>query len=190
MPQPALETIAQAHQHLQSAGPFSSAANQWLQDESQLLRQRMATALGASPESLTLTEDVTVGCNIPLWGLPWQAGDRILLSDCEHPGIFAAARELSRRYDLAVDVFSLLRSPDDPAASLAQALQPRTRLVILSHILWNTGQLLPLKAMVYLCHSQSVPVLIDAAQSVGMLPLTLDQLGADFYAFTGHKWWC
>ncbi|NEP19863.1 MAG: aminotransferase class V-fold PLP-dependent enzyme, partial [Leptolyngbya sp. SIO4C1] len=46
------------------------------------------------------------------------------------------------------------------------------------------------KAMVDLCHSQSVPVLIDAAQSVGMLPLTLDQLGADFYAFTGHKWWC
>jgi L-cysteine/cystine lyase len=67
--------------------------------------------------------------------------------------------------------------------------------VVLSHLLWNTGQVLPLKEIVELCRHSStssklIRVLVDAAQSVGSLPLNLTELGADFYAFTGHKWWC
>jgi L-cysteine/cystine lyase len=49
---------------------------------------------------------------------------------------------------------------------------------------------LPLAEIVRVCHGRSVQVLVDAAQSVGVLPLNLTELGADFYAFTGHKWWC
>ena len=73
-------------------------------------------------------------------------------------------------------------------------MRPNTRLVIVSHVLWNTGQLLPLAEISAVCHNyqgnKPVGVLVDAAQSVGMLPLNLPQLGADFYAFTGHKWLC
>ncbi|MEM9908332.1 MAG: aminotransferase class V-fold PLP-dependent enzyme [Cyanobacteria bacterium P01_D01_bin.44] len=194
MPQVALEAIYAGHKQLQQNGPFSSAANEWLKHEADLLRQAMATELGTTPESLTLTENVTVGCNIPLWGLPWQAGDHILISDCEHPGIVAAVQELSRRYGVEVDWVSLtppLRL--SPTMAIAQALHPRTRLLVISHVLWNTGQLLPFKDIVNLCRShapQPVRILVDAAQSVGMLPLNLDELGADFYAFTGHKWCC
>jgi L-cysteine/cystine lyase len=66
-------------------------------------------------------------------------------------------------------------------------------LVILSHVLWNTGQVLPLADLVDICHGfgdRPIPVLVDAAQSAGCLPLDLDRLQADFYAFTGHKWFC
>jgi L-cysteine/cystine lyase len=73
-------------------------------------------------------------------------------------------------------------------------LQPRTKLVVLSHILWNTGQVLPLAAINAAIKAypaqQEIRVLVDAAQSVGMLPLDLAALGIDFYAFTGHKWCC
>jgi L-cysteine/cystine lyase len=78
-------------------------------------------------------------------------------------------------------------------AAIAAHLQPRTRLLVISHVLWNTGQVLPLAAIADLCHQhrpQPVWVLVDGAQAVGMLPLNLEQLGVDFYAFTGHKWWC
>jgi L-cysteine/cystine lyase len=66
---------------------------------------------------------------------------------------------------------------------------------VISHILWNTGQVLPLAEIVALCHGYAgrrgqVRVLVDAAQSVGVLPLDLGAIAADFYAFTGHKWLC
>lgn len=189
MPQSALATIQQAYQTIQQSGPFSYSVNQWLQQEAQLLRQQIATELGVTPETITLTEDVTVGCNIPLWGLAWEPGDHILMSNCEHPGIVAAVRELCRRFQLTMSIFPLL-SPADPLAALTEALQPTTRLLVISHVLWNTGQVMPLSAIVERCRQRSVRVLVDAAQSVGMLPLNLSDCGADFYAFTGHKWWC
>ena len=61
---------------------------------------------------------------------------------------------------------------------------------MLSHICWNTGQVLPLKAIATACHERNVMVAVDAAQSVGVLPLNLADIAADFYAFTTHKWWC
>lgn len=80
----------------------------------------------------------------------------------------------------------------DPVTVIANHLRPSTRLVVLSHILWNTGQVLPLKQIMQVCHAQTVPVrvLVDAAQSVGMIPLDLDAMDVDYYAFTGHKWLC
>jgi L-cysteine/cystine lyase len=62
---------------------------------------------------------------------------------------------------------------------------------VISHILWNTGQVLPLTEIVNLCHNNyNTKVLVDAAQSVGVLPINLTETGVDFYAFTGHKWFC
>ncbi|MDY7024640.1 MAG: aminotransferase class V-fold PLP-dependent enzyme, partial [Cyanobacteriota bacterium] len=81
----------------------------------------------------------------------------------------------------------------DPVAVIQSHLKPNTRLFVVSHILWNTGQVLPLGDIVECCHNHppgKVRVLVDAAQSVGVLPLNLAALGVDFYAFTGHKWWC
>ncbi|MBE9042250.1 aminotransferase class V-fold PLP-dependent enzyme, partial [Oscillatoriales cyanobacterium LEGE 11467] len=146
---------------------------------------------------ITLTEDVTVGCNIPLWGIDWQPGQHLLLTDCEHQGIVAAVGELQRRFGIEVSISPLMETLNDgdPVAVIERSLQPNTRLVVLSHILWNTGQVLPLGDIVRVCRSfptdgQPVQVLVDAAQSVGVLPLNLAETGVDFYAFTGHKWWC
>lgn len=191
-----LEAMTQAYQHVQQAGPFSGQVNGWITQETALTRQAIAQELGVHAETISLTEDVTVGCNIALWGIDWRLGDHLLLSDCEHPGIVAAAQEVARRFGVEVTTCPLLATLNqgDPVAAIANQLKPSTRLVVLSHILWNTGQVLPLAEIVAACHSYSnvrpVRVLVDAAQSVGVLPLDLNQLAVDFYAFTGHKWWC
>ena len=189
-----LDAIQAAHQTLQTLGPFSNAVKHWMQAEGEKTRQVLAADLGVDPKTIALTENVTVGCNIPLWGMSWQSGDHILLSDCEHPGIFAAVYELQRRYSLEVSVFSHLDqlNTTDPLATIEAHLRPTTRLVVVSHILWNTGQVMPLAEISQLCHGRSQPVrvLSDAAQSVGMLPLKLAETGVDFYGFTGHKWYC
>ena len=194
MAQTTLEAIFAAHRHGQALGPFSGAANQWATTEAAQTREAIAAELGTTADTITLTEDVTVGCNIPLWGIAWHPGDHILLSDCEHPGVIAAVQEICRRFGVTHSFCPLLETVDggDPAAVVAQHLQPNTRLVVISHIFWNTGQVLPLEPIVQVCRDRPDPVLVlvDAAQSVGSLPLNLPALGIDFYAFTGHKWWC
>ena len=168
--------------------------------------------------------------------------------------------ELQRRFNIEVSICPLAATLNegDPVAVIADSLRPNTRLLVISHILWNTGQVLPLTEIVKVCHeppltppcqgggqedfslvqsegetdikppltppcqgggqedfpliqgerqeefpliqgggqeelpakNHKVRVLVDAAQSVGVLPLNLIDSGVDFYAFTGHKWWC
>lgn len=196
MAQEAIAALHDTQMQIQEQGPFSSSTNAWLQQESQLARQAIAAELGTQPEAITLTENVTVGCNIALWSIDWREGDHLLLTDCEHPGVIATAHELQRRFGIKVSTCPILETLNqgDPVGAIAQHLMPTTRMVAISHILWNTGQVLPMKEIVAACRQhpsyQPVRVLVDAAQSVGVLPLQLDDLEADFYAFTGHKWWC
>jgi len=196
MHQSVMATIQESFQHIQRQGPFSGEVNVWVTEEADRTRTAIAQELGVTADSISLTEDVTVGCNIALWGIDWQIGDHILLSDCEHPGIVAAVQEAQRRFGLEVSICPLQATLNqgDPVAAVVSHLRPNTRLVVLSHILWNTGQVLPLAEIVAACHSYSITrpvrVLVDAAQSVGVLPLDLQVSQPDFYAFTGHKWWC
>ena len=222
LPEPALDAIYQAYKRVQLGGPFSGEVGAWVVQEAMLTRRAIASELTVPPETIALTEDVTVGCNIALWGIDWKAGDHLLLSDCEHHGIVASVMELQRRFNIEVSVCPLAATLNegDPVAVIADSLRPNTRLLVISHILWNTGQVLPLTEIVKVCHeppltppcqgggqedlsliqgggreelpakNHKVRVLVDAAQSVGVLPLNLIESGVDFYAFTGHKWWC
>ncbi|QSJ19210.1 aminotransferase class V-fold PLP-dependent enzyme [Nostoc sp. UHCC 0702] len=192
MPQKAMDAISQGQAHVQHIGPFGYEAYAWLTQEKQAAREAIACELHAPPESITLTENVTVGCNIAMWGIEWHPGDHMLLSDCEHPGVIATAQEIARRFAVEVTTCPLIATLNagDPVTVIAQHLRPNTRLVIVSHVFWNTGQVLPLDKIVEVCRNNDSLVLVDAAQSAGLLPLNLSELGADFYAFTGHKWLC
>jgi L-cysteine/cystine lyase len=197
LPQASLEAIRQAYDYIEFHGPFSAGANDWITEEANQTRLAIASELAAPVETITLTENITVGCNIAMWGIDWQAGDHMLLTDAEHPGIVATAQEIARRFDVEISTCPIMATLNqgNPTEVIAQHLQPRTRLVVLNHLLWNTGQILPLTEIVEVCRryskgTQLIRVLVDAAQSVGCLPLNLTELGADFYAFTGHKWLC
>ncbi|HEY9828550.1 MAG TPA: aminotransferase class V-fold PLP-dependent enzyme, partial [Stenomitos sp.] len=157
LPQVALDAILDAYTRMQQDGPFARSVFAEMTTQSDLLRGAIAQDLGVTANTITLTESVSVGCNIALWGLPWQKGDRLLLTDCEHPGIVAAAQELSRRFCIEIDTCSVLSTLNqgDPAETIANAVQPRTRLVVLSHILWNTGQVLPLAEIMSACRRQN-----------------------------------
>ncbi|WP_449419168.1 aminotransferase class V-fold PLP-dependent enzyme [Phormidium nigroviride] len=200
LPQMSLEAIKRSYECVQQMGPFSREVNAWVTGEAIATRSAIASELNVPAEAIALTEDVTVGCNIAFWGIDWKPGDHLLLSDCEHPGIVATAMELQRRFNIEISTCPLMATLNqgDPVAVIAQHLRPNTRLLAISHILWNTGQVLPLGEIVKVCHNSPVStlkdgivrVLVDAAQSVGVLPLNLIEAGVDFYAFTGHKWWC
>ena len=197
LPRTAMEAILDTYHYIEQVGPFGLKINAWLQQKTAQTKEAIASLLAVTPETITLTENVTVGCNIALWGIEWEPGEQILLTDTEHPGIIAAVKELARREGLEIATCPILATLNqgDPVSVIRDHLQSNTRLVVLSHILWNTGQVLPLKEIVEVCHNfphsnKPVQVLVDAAQSVGSLPLNLRESEVDFYAFTGHKWLC
>ena len=196
MPKSSLDAIVNTHHQIQKVGPFSGRVNSWLQNQTKELREAIAKELKTTGDRITLTENVTAGCNIAFWGRQWQPGEQILMSDCEHPGIIATVQEIARRFQVKVKVFPILDTLNqgDPVSVIKEYLNPQVRLVVISHLLWNTGQVLPLKEIVTLCHNypsaKPVRVLVDAAQSVGCLDLDLPVSGVDYYAFTGHKWLC
>ena len=199
MPTPSLEAIQASWRRIQELGPFTTDVWPFIGAEVSSTRRRLAQLCGVAPHRLALSENVTSGCVLPLWGLPFVAGDRLLISDCEHPGVVAACVELARREDLVIDTLPVQQLRGDQPSTdagvmdaLEQGLTPRTRLVVLSHLLWNTGQIMPITAVAERLaqHPQSPYLLVDAAQSFGQIPVQQAAAAADIYAFTGHKWAC
>ncbi len=186
-----LRAIADGYRQVEALGSYSHAGNAWVQQTLQAVKQTLGERLGVPPATLTLTENTTMGCNIALWGIDWRPGDRLLLSAWEHPGIVAIAQVLQRRFGLAIDVWPL--RPDGPPsavlADLAAQCRETTRALVLSHVAWNTGDVLPLAEIANFCRPRGILTVVDGAQSAGVLPLDLAALGVDAYAFTGHKWW-
>jgi L-cysteine/cystine lyase len=199
LPSASLQAIIRCWQSIQELGPFTTAVWPLINEHTTRLRERLGEWLGVPPQRLAFTENVTSGCVLPLWGLPWQQGDDLLLSDCEHPGIVAACQELARRHGLHVrqlKVSDLCGSNEHTETVLLErlerTLQPRTRLVVLSHLLWNTGQLLPIARVAerLKLHPNRPWLLVDGAQSLGSVPVAAAACAADIYACTGHKWCC
>ena len=199
LPTPSLEAITQSWQRIQQLGPFTGDVWPFIASEVNSTRRQLAKWCGVPPHRLALTENVTSGCVLPLWGLPFSGGDRMLISDCEHPGVVAACVELARRENLAIDILPVKQLRGDQTSTdqgVLQALDervvPRTRLVVLSHLLWNTGQVMPIVTVAE--HLQQHPqhpfLLVDAAQSFGQIPVAAAAAAADLYGFTGHKWAC
>lgn len=194
LPTPSLEAMVACWQKLQQLGPFGRDVWPWLNQELAALRGALGQLCGVPPRRLALTENVTSGCVLPLWGLPFEPGDRLLISDAEHPGVLAACRELARRQGLEIDYFPVqqVRSDAELLESLEQGLTGRTRLVVLSHLLWNSGIPMPIAAVAERLQAQRQRpwLLVDAAQSVGSIELGQAPAAADIFAFTGHKWCC
>jgi L-cysteine/cystine lyase len=196
LPQSALQKIIDTYQYIDRVGPFGLEINTWLAKNTYLTKKAIASQLGVTPNTIALTENVTNSCNIVLWGIEWDAEDEILLTDAEHPAIIAIVREISRRFGVKISVCPIIATLNqgNPREVIKNHLTPHTRLVVISHILWNTGQVLPLKDIVSVCHanqgSKPTEVLVDAAQSAGSLPLDLITSDVDYYGCTGHKWLC
>ena len=202
LPDPSLDAITSSWKRIQELGPFTTDVWPYVSAEVNNTRAQLARICGVPPHRLALSENVTSGCVLPLWGLPIHEGDHLLISDCEHPGVVAACLELARRKQLSVTVLAVRelrggrneQGETDAAVleALEQMLTPRTRLVVLSHLLWNTGQRMPIAAVAAQLqqHPAEPFLLVDAAQSMGQIPVDEAAAAADIYAFTGHKWAC
>jgi L-cysteine/cystine lyase len=136
---------------------------------------QIADLVRVAPELVTLTGSTTDGCNIVLAGLDLQPGDEIVTTTDEHFGLLGPVHASGARVVVA----------EPELEAILSAVTPRTRLLALSHVLWTTGQVLPVHE---LRERSDVPILVDGAQSVGAIPV--DARGLDFYTISGQKWLC
>ena len=202
LPDPSLQAIVKSWLRIQELGPFTNDVWPYFSSEIKATRSLLANICGVAVNRIALTENVTSGCVLPMLGLPFNSGDRLLISDCEHPGVVYACKEMARRQKLFIDILPVqkLRNGVNEAGEtkkklleiLESKLKPNTKLVVLSHILWNTGQVMSISAVAkrLSTHPNRPYLLVDAAQSFGQVPITEAASTADIFAFTGHKWAC
>jgi L-cysteine/cystine lyase len=139
------------------------------------LRAAAADRVRVTPEQVALTASTTDCCNIVLAGLDFRDGDEVVTTSDEHFGLLGPLHTSGAR------VVVVSPEPD----RIVDAVTPRTRLIALSHVLWTTGQVLPVHE---LKSATGLPILVDGAQSVGVMPV--DAAGLDFYTISGQKWLC
>jgi selenocysteine lyase/cysteine desulfurase len=142
------------------------------------LRARIAGLLGCDPWEVALTGATTDGVNAVLSGLDLRAGDEILTTDEEHPGLLAPLGLARAKRGVEVRVV--------PFGEIANAVSRRTRLVACSHVSWVSGRVVDTAALAD-CEAH---VLLDGAQGLGAVPLDVRDLGCDYYAASGQKWLC
>ena len=154
------------------------------------LRQAFADLVKAEPAEIALTHHTTDGMNIAAHGLAWQAGDEIVTTTLEHPGGLLPLYVLRQRQGVVVKVVDLPAdiSPQEVVARLEAAITPRTRLLAMSHVAWNTGMRMPMDEIVTMARRHHVLTLFDGAQAAGAIPLDLPASGVDFYTVSGQKW--
>jgi selenocysteine lyase/cysteine desulfurase len=150
-----------------------------LRDE---VRAKLAEAVGAPPELMSLATSTTNGCNIVLAGLELGPEDEVITTDGEHFGLLGALAASPAQVRVAA-VREL--ASEESLEVLLREVTPRTRLFALSHVCWMTGNRFPAEQ---LKESTGLPVLVDGAQSAGALEL--DATAFDFFAFSCQKWLC
>lgn len=148
-------------------------------------RRLMAEFIGCSAQEIALLSSTTECVNAILFGLPWEADDNIVVTDLEFPSSIIACLHLGRRF--GVDV-RLVRHTDGVVtpAAIAEQVDDRTRLVVISHVSYRSGYRADLEAVADCAHAHGALLLVDASQSVGAVPLQVGSV--DFIAACTRKW--
>ena len=196
LPKPSLSAIMRSWEIIQELGPFTNDIWPFIFEEIIKTKITLSNILGVNSKNIALTENVSEGIVLPLWGLKLKEGDELLISDCEHPGIVAASREFCIRNNLKFKILPIQKIKELSEETLLLALKKfsnsKTKVVIISHILWNFGFKIPLKNF-YLSlknNSNNAYLLIDGAQSFGHIDIKNDVQFSDLYSITSHKWAC
>ncbi|QIG79031.1 cysteine desulfurase [Stakelama tenebrarum] len=178
------ETYATVHR-----GVYQRSADMTLAYEA--ARARTAKFLGAeSADEIVFVRGATEAINLVAdsWGVSQlKAGDRILLSALEHHANIVPWQMLAERIGLAIDVVPMTDDQAIDLDAMAAMLTDRHKLVALAHISNVTGAVLDAKRATELAHGVGAKLLLDGCQAVPRIAVDVQEIGCDFYAFSGHK---
>ena len=147
--------------------------------------------LGTDVDSLALLSGATEALNSIAAGIDLTAGDEILATVHEHPASISPWLLAAKRRGVKLVQIELphpVTAPEQIVAAFSAAITERTRVMSFSHVQYTDGCVMPVSELCALARAHSILSVVDGAQALGMLPLSVQSLGADFYAASFYKW--
>ena len=190
MPTQSIEAMKEFLITYNSIGPDSKDSEPFVTEKLQNVRKTIAKIISCQPDEVILTQSTTDGINFVANGLTFDNNSNIIIRGMthEHHSNFYPWIKLKEKIsiqNLPIDDNGFFRLDD-----LESLVNQNTKLVALSHALYNTGSILPVEEIGKILDDK-VPFFIDSAQTIGCIgDIDVSKIRCDFMSFNGSKWLC
>jgi cysteine desulfurase/selenocysteine lyase len=150
-------------------------------------RRKVARFIGAGGGELVFTKNTTEAINMVALGLPWRRGDRVVTTLLEHHSNLLPWMRARDRHGVDLRIVPPAADGSLEPADLEREIIDGTRLVAVTHASNVLGNLVPVREIGEICRERGALLLVDGAQSVPHVPVNVEELGCDFFCFSGHK---
>ena len=160
-------------------------------DDKLRVRTRLAKMAGVSPDELIITRNTTESLDTVISGYDWKPGDEAVMAAQDYGAMLDMFKLQARRHGIVNRVVSLPLDPqsDDELVQLyASAITPKTRLLMVGHMVNITGHILPVRKIADMAHARGVDVMCDGAHAFGQLAFRIPDLDCDYCGASLHKW--
>jgi selenocysteine lyase/cysteine desulfurase len=155
------------------------------------VREGLARQWGVDPEEIAITRNSSESLQICQLGIDLERGDEILTTNQDYPRMLTTFRQRERREGVVLKTFSLpvpCESDDEVVRLFEENISPRTKLILMCHMINLTGQILPVKRVVAMARAKGIPVIVDGAHALAHFDFKLSDLDCDYYGVSLHKW--
>jgi len=162
-----------------------------LEPQREAVRERLAREWNVDSEEIALTRNASEGLQILQFGFDLEPGDEVLTTNQDYPRMLTTFRQRERREGIVLREISIPVPAEDPSEIVRRfeaAITPRTRLILMCHVINLTGQILPVREVVAMGRRHGIPVIVDGAHALAHFDFQLSDLDCDYYAVSLHKW--
>ena len=186
MPQPVLDSLITHHRLEAEIGAYEAEVRS--HDAVEHVYDAIATLIGCSRDEVAVVENATRAWDMAFYSLPLGPGDRILTAQAEYASNYIAYLQIARKTGAHVEVV-----PDDEHGqisidALRDSIDDSVKLISITHVPTNGGLVNPAAEVGKLAREAGILYLLDACQSVGQLPINIDEIGCDMLSATGRKY--
>lgn len=189
IPNPTLSHMMAHAKMVNYEGAYYMRTVRW--ENKKKMAKKLATLVGASPRNMIITRNTTESLDTVIKGLPWEKGDEAVYAKQDYGAMKMMFEQVSKRYGTKNVIVSVPNHPstDEEVVGLYEkAITSKTKLLMVSHMINITGQILPIKKICEMAHRKGVQVLVDGAHCVGHFQFSIEDLGCDYYGSSLHKW--
>ncbi len=162
---------------------------QW--DNKNKVAARLAKLVNCSEKELIVTRNTTESLDMVIGGFPWKKGDEAIFAKQDYGAMRIHFHQQEKRYGIICKEVSLPNHPasDEEIVDLYESIiTPKTKLLMVCHMVNITGQILPIRKICDMAHSHGVEVMVDGAHCVGHIKVDIPTLNCDYYGSSLHKW--
>ncbi len=190
-PSPRLVTEALCRYTWQQEDVTAYTMWQILEPQCETVRTGLADIFGCDREEIAITRNASESLEIILMGMDLKTGDEILTTTQDYPRMLTTLRQREQREGLILRMIKVPIAPehlDDITTEFEKAITPKTKVILISHVINITGQMMPVKAITNLAKSRGIEVIVDGAHAFAHFDFKQSDLGCDYYGTSLHKW--